>query len=90
MDIDRNPLSLQRLPELLLACPGCLRFQLIFGRTLHAARHPSILNRKLVGRPYEYQCKLARQMIDATASAVVGSHTHVTQTVETYRGKPIV
>jgi len=45
---------------------------------------------ELVGRPYEYQRKLARQMIDAGASAVVGAHPHVTQTVETYRGKPIV
>lgn len=36
------------------------------------------------------QRALARVMIDAGADAVVGSHPHVTQDVETYRGKPIV
>ncbi len=45
---------------------------------------------ELVARPEEWQRKLARQMIDAGASAVIGAHPHVTQTVETYRGKPIV
>lgn len=36
------------------------------------------------------QRELARLMIDAGADAVVGTHPHVTQDVETYRGKPIV
>jgi formylglycine-generating enzyme required for sulfatase activity len=45
---------------------------------------------ELVASPYEWQRKMARQMIDAGASAVIGAHPHVTQTVETYRGKPIV
>lgn len=36
------------------------------------------------------QRTLARLMIDAGADAVIGSHPHVTQDVETYRGKPIV
>jgi poly-gamma-glutamate capsule biosynthesis protein CapA/YwtB (metallophosphatase superfamily) len=36
------------------------------------------------------QRALARVMIDAGADAVIGSHPHVTQDVETYRGKPIV
>jgi poly-gamma-glutamate synthesis protein (capsule biosynthesis protein) len=36
------------------------------------------------------QRALARLMIDAGADAVIGSHPHVTQDVETYRGKPIV
>jgi poly-gamma-glutamate synthesis protein (capsule biosynthesis protein) len=36
------------------------------------------------------QRTLARVMIDAGADAVIGSHPHVTQDVETYRGKPIV
>jgi len=36
------------------------------------------------------QRTLARVMIDAGADAVIGSHPHVTQDVETYRDKPIV
>ncbi len=41
-------------------------------------------------QPREDQRKMARQCIDAGASAVIGSHPHVTQTIETYRGAPIV
>ena len=37
----------------------------------------------------ERQRQLARTMIDAGADAVVGGHPHVTQDIETYRGKPI-
>lgn len=40
--------------------------------------------------PYSYQRELARLMIDAGASAVVGGHPHVTQGSETYAGAPIV
>jgi len=36
------------------------------------------------------QKKLARQMIDAGADAVIGGHPHVTQGVEYYKGKLIV
>lgn len=36
------------------------------------------------------QRQLARLMIDAGADAVVGGHPHVTQDIETYRGKPII
>jgi poly-gamma-glutamate capsule biosynthesis protein CapA/YwtB (metallophosphatase superfamily) len=36
------------------------------------------------------QRQLARLMIDAGADAVVGTHPHVVQDVEHYRGKPIV
>jgi poly-gamma-glutamate capsule biosynthesis protein CapA/YwtB (metallophosphatase superfamily) len=36
------------------------------------------------------QRELARLMIDAGADAVVGTHPHVVQDTETYRGKPIV
>jgi poly-gamma-glutamate capsule biosynthesis protein CapA/YwtB (metallophosphatase superfamily) len=36
------------------------------------------------------QRRLARLMIDAGADAVVGTHPHVTQDIEHYRGKPIV
>jgi poly-gamma-glutamate synthesis protein (capsule biosynthesis protein) len=38
----------------------------------------------------ERQRQLARTMIDAGADAVVGGHPHVTQDIETYRGKPII
>ena len=40
--------------------------------------------------PTDAQRRLARRLIDAGADAVVGSHAHVTQTVDVYRGKPIV
>jgi poly-gamma-glutamate synthesis protein (capsule biosynthesis protein) len=40
--------------------------------------------------PAKWQKDLARQMIDAGASAVVGGHAHVTQTVDTYKGRPII
>jgi len=36
------------------------------------------------------QRQLARLLIDAGADAVVGSHPHVVQDVEQYRGKPII
>ncbi len=35
------------------------------------------------------QVQLARFMIDSGADAVVGGHPHVTQNIESYRGKPI-
>ena len=40
--------------------------------------------------PSERQRELARALIDAGASAVIGAHPHVTQGAEMYRGKPIV
>jgi poly-gamma-glutamate synthesis protein (capsule biosynthesis protein) len=40
--------------------------------------------------PTDEQKILARKMIDAGADAVIGSHPHVTQTIEYYRGRPIV
>ena len=40
--------------------------------------------------PEDYQVKFARKMIDAGADAVIGAHPHVPQTVDWYRGKPIV
>lgn len=40
--------------------------------------------------PSARQRQLARLMIDAGADAVVGSHPHVTQGADLYRGKPIV
>ncbi|MEO7108113.1 MAG: CapA family protein [Rhodoferax sp.] len=36
------------------------------------------------------QRQLARLMIDAGADAVIGTHPHVIQDVETYQGKPII
>jgi poly-gamma-glutamate synthesis protein (capsule biosynthesis protein) len=41
-------------------------------------------------KPTEEQRKLARALIDAGAGAVVGSHPHVTQGAETYKGCPII
>lgn len=41
-------------------------------------------------RPSARQRELAHRMLDAGADAVVGSHPHVTQIAEFYRGKPIV
>jgi formylglycine-generating enzyme len=41
-------------------------------------------------RPEPSQRALARRLIDAGATAVVGCHPHVTQTIETYKGCPIV
>jgi poly-gamma-glutamate capsule biosynthesis protein CapA/YwtB (metallophosphatase superfamily) len=42
------------------------------------------------GYPSERQRVFARRMLDAGADMVVGSHPHVTQGAEIYRGKPIV
>ncbi len=39
--------------------------------------------------PEEYQKTMARQYIDAGADAVIGSHPHVMQGIEYYKGKPI-
>jgi poly-gamma-glutamate synthesis protein (capsule biosynthesis protein) len=41
-------------------------------------------------QPSERQRQFARKMIDEGAALVVGSHPHVTQGAETYRGKPII
>lgn len=41
-------------------------------------------------RPEEYQRTLGKQYIDAGADIVVGSHPHVLQGIEYYKGKPIV
>lgn len=68
-------------------------------RDIHAAReeyHADIVIPFLhwgwedEGYPSERQKLFARAMIDAGASMVVGSHPHVTQGAESYRGKPIV
>lgn len=40
--------------------------------------------------PSARQRELARRMIDAGADAVVGSHPHVTQGVDAWRGRPII
>jgi len=40
--------------------------------------------------PLPWQRQLAHRMIDAGADAVVGAHAHATQTVDMYRGRPIV
>ncbi|MBO2010795.1 CapA family protein [Siccationidurans soli] len=41
-------------------------------------------------QPTDGQRQQARALIDCGATAVVGSHPHVVQTVEYYRGKPII
>jgi len=41
-------------------------------------------------KPCPRQRALARALIDAGADAVIGGHPHVTQGVETYKGKPII
>lgn len=40
--------------------------------------------------PEEYQRALGKQYIDAGADLVIGSHPHVLQGIEYYKGKPIV
>ena len=40
--------------------------------------------------PTPSQKALARRLIDAGANAVIGGHPHVTQTVDVYKGRPIV
>jgi poly-gamma-glutamate synthesis protein (capsule biosynthesis protein) len=45
---------------------------------------------ELVAEPLAADRAFARRMIDAGAAAVIGGHPHVTQTVDVYRGAPIV
>jgi len=45
---------------------------------------------ELVPTPRLDQCILARKLVDAGATAVMGAHPHVTQTIDVYRGAPIV
>ncbi len=45
---------------------------------------------ELYTAPRPDQKRLARQWIDAGATAVIGAHPHVTQTIDFYRGAPIV
>jgi poly-gamma-glutamate synthesis protein (capsule biosynthesis protein) len=40
--------------------------------------------------PTRSQRDFARRLIDAGASAVIGAHSHITQTVDLYRGRPII
>ena len=45
---------------------------------------------ELMPAPRPDQAKSSKKWIDAGATAVIGAHPHVPQTVETYRGKPII
>jgi poly-gamma-glutamate capsule biosynthesis protein CapA/YwtB (metallophosphatase superfamily) len=45
---------------------------------------------ELEPKPEKEQEEMARHLIDAGADAVIGGHPHVTQTVDWYRGKPII
>ena len=40
--------------------------------------------------PTREQKALARRLIDAGANAVIGAHPHITQTMDVYKGRPIV
>lgn len=40
--------------------------------------------------PSSQQRKIARELIDAGADAIIGHHPHVVQTIEFYKGKPIL
>ena len=42
------------------------------------------------GQPTDEQRRQARTLLDCGAAAVVGAHPHVVQTVEFYRGRPIL
>jgi len=44
---------------------------------------------ELEGRPRPYQVSQAHRMVDAGADVIFGSHPHVLQPLETYRGRPI-
>jgi poly-gamma-glutamate capsule biosynthesis protein CapA/YwtB (metallophosphatase superfamily) len=46
--------------------------------------------RESLPEPIKWQRDFARQLIDAGATAIVGAHAHVTQTVDVYKGRPIV
>ncbi|MFM8400715.1 MAG: CapA family protein, partial [Pirellula sp.] len=46
--------------------------------------------REMNPMPREHQRADARRWIDAGATAVIGGHPHVTQTIDNYRGSPIV
>jgi len=45
---------------------------------------------ELMPTPRPDQAKWAKGWIDAGATAIIGAHPHVPQTIETYRGAPIV
>lgn len=45
---------------------------------------------ELVPMPDEQERTQSKRMIEAGATAVIGSHPHVVQTVDSYRGRPIV
>ena len=45
---------------------------------------------ELVSMPNDSQRTQSKRMLDAGASAVIGAHPHVVQTIDSYRGRPIV
>ena len=65
-------------------------------RLAHSRDHADVVipflhwGKGMTSAPLQSQRDLARRMVDAGASAVIGGHPHVTQTVEIYHGKPIV
>jgi poly-gamma-glutamate capsule biosynthesis protein CapA/YwtB (metallophosphatase superfamily) len=45
---------------------------------------------ELEGTPLLQQQALARRLIDAGADAIIGAHPHVTQTIDWFKGRPVV
>jgi poly-gamma-glutamate synthesis protein (capsule biosynthesis protein) len=45
---------------------------------------------ELEATPLPEQQALARRLIDAGADAIIGAHPHVTQTIDWYKGRPVV
>jgi poly-gamma-glutamate synthesis protein (capsule biosynthesis protein) len=45
---------------------------------------------ELEEQPLPEQQALARRLIDAGADAIIGAHPHVTQTIDWYKGRPVV
>ena len=45
---------------------------------------------EMIPMPRTSHVALARRMVDAGASAVIGAHPHITQTVDVYKGAPII
>jgi poly-gamma-glutamate capsule biosynthesis protein CapA/YwtB (metallophosphatase superfamily) len=45
---------------------------------------------ELEEQPLPEQQALARRLVDAGADAIIGAHPHVTQTIDWYKGRPVV
>ena len=84
------PLHLPAETLLFTVPAGLLR---IFDRDLKMAGIPKKDERgrtALIAAAYQNHLEVGQALIDAGADAVVGTHPHVTQDIENYRGKPII